>query len=480
VHTLKNSLNNSSLLRSLFNAFPDVIILKDREGRWIQANSLAQQLLGLKDDQWFGKTDMELMKRTDNDRDIIEFSMSDTLTWEKREPSQFEEVLSHPDGTIKYFDTVKIPFFQSDGKPQGLLVVARDITDRKKSVEALKEAEQKYRNLVEKALVGVYLIQGNHYLYVNPRFVEIFGYDSQEEIYLLGLQDLISPKERRISLENIYKRMSGEIESIRYQSQGVKKDGTIIDVDVHGSRTIYNGKPAIIGTLADITDQKRAEEFMRRSEKLSVIGELAAGVAHEIRNPLTSIKGFIQLFQQGFQKKEYFELITSELNRIETIVSEFLVLAKPQVIPFQKKDLVYILRSTIVLLMAQANLSNIQFRMEFDCESLFLYCGESQLKQVFINVIKNAIEAMPNGGEIWVKLKLTEENQVMISFVDKGQGIPLERVNRLGEPFYTTKEKGTGLGLMVSYRIIEAHNGRITVNSEPGLGTTIDVILPLG
>jgi signal transduction histidine kinase len=126
----------------------------------------------------------------------------------------------------------------------------------------------------------------------------------------------------------------------------------------------------------------------------------------------------------------------------------------------------------------QANLNNVQIITEFDSNIPDIWCEENQLKQVFVNILKNAIEAMDNGGKIFVQIKKIDDSNILIRFIDQGLGIEQERIDRLGEPFYSTKEKGTGLGLMVSFRIIERHNGKIKISSVKNQGTTVDVILP--
>ncbi|WP_251553810.1 ATP-binding protein [Neobacillus muris] len=238
-----------------------------------------------------------------------------------------------------------------------------------------------------------------------------------------------------------------------------------------------------ITVLKDVTEMAVMQEQLSKSDTLSVIGELAAGIAHEIRNPMTALKGFIQLLEGSIKKEHamYYEVITTELQRIDTIINEFLLLAKPQAIKYQLKDVNQIMRETIDLLNAHAVLHNIQFITEYGEELPPIYCEPNQLKKVFINLIKNAIEVMPHGGKIAVMTSQVRDRQgrIHISIQDEGKGIPKEQLKRLGEPFYTTKERGTGLGLMVSYKIIEDHKGTIWAESNEGKGTIFHITLPL-
>ncbi|WP_280769381.1 ATP-binding protein [Salipaludibacillus daqingensis] len=229
----------------------------------------------------------------------------------------------------------------------------------------------------------------------------------------------------------------------------------------------------------DITERKLVEETIRKSDKLTVVGELAAGVAHEIRNPLTSIQGFLQFLKPNYKDERYFDIMLSEIERIKLIINEMLVLSKPQAKNPEMKDVREICQMIIDLLESQANLNNIEILTEFDSNIPDIWCETNQLKQVFVNVLKNAMESMIDGGQIVVQIKKNDEETILIRFIDEGIGIEQKRIERLGEPFYSTKEKGTGLGLMVSYRIIEQHNGKIKFSSKKNQGTTVDIILPI-
>jgi two-component system sporulation sensor kinase A len=246
---------------------------------------------------------------------------------------------------------------------------------------------------------------------------------------------------------------------------------------------ILDGKGNKLGwsvSLRDITAWKIAQEHLQNSEKLSVAGQLAAGIAHEIRNPITSIKGFIQLMKSGIgEKQKYFDIMSSEIERIEFILSELLILAKPQSIKYERKDIRVLLSQVMTLLDTQAILNNIEFSAEFKPGVTHLYCDENQLKQVFINFIKNSIESMPKGGRITIEINSENDQEMLIRLYDQGCGIPKEVLSKLGQPFYTTKEKGTGLGFMVSKKIIENHSGKINVESEVNKGTMIEITLPV-
>ena len=268
-----------------------------------------------------------------------------------------------------------------------------------------------------------------------------------------------------------------------------QKESTVIveyDLTLKGSISFFEArcfpllKDKVMIIVRDITERKRTEELLNKSDTLAAIGQLAAGVAHEVRNPLTVIKGFIQLFQINPENQEkYFDLMLSEIERIESILHEFLSIAKTEVIPAEKKNLYLIFKNVVSLINTKAIMTNIQIDLVADSKELIIECCENQLKQVFINILQNSIEAMPKGGKILIHIKKTGNDEVIIDLIDEGVGIPEERIRRLGEPFYSTKEKGTGIGLMLSYKIIERHQGRISIMSEVGVGTSVTIHLPM-
>ncbi|WP_147535137.1 ATP-binding protein [Bacillus marasmi] len=229
----------------------------------------------------------------------------------------------------------------------------------------------------------------------------------------------------------------------------------------------------------NITEQKKAYDLILRSEKLAVVGELAAGVAHEIRNPLTSIKGFIQLAdQKGTFNPHHVQIMLGEILRIESIVSEYLSLAKPnENSPKSLQNIDTLLRNVITLFESQTNLRNIAIHSKLD-HSYQIMCNPNEIKQVLINIFQNAIEAIGSNGDIFIYLKNIPGSGVEITFIDNGCGIEKERLKKIGEPFFSTKEKGTGLGLLTSNRIIVKHNGTIKINSEVNKGTEVRVFLP--
>lgn len=351
--------------------------------------------------------------------------------------------------------------------------------DKKKTEILLEESELRYKSLFEHNPDPVLSLSLNGAIVnANPAFHEVFGY-RHNELVGRSFEPFILPEHLPFWLNHFQDTLKGATPN--FEITFLRSDGEGVELSVKNFPIFVNKQIAGVYTIAqDISERKRAEEMLLRSEKLSVVGQMAAGVAHEIRNPLTSLKGFVQLMQTkvaGFDT--YFNIMLEELERINFIVSEFLVIAKPQSVQFQPKDVASILNSTIVLLGSQALIHNVDLTTESEEGLPPILCDENQIKQVFINILNNSIDAMPEGGQIHIECRRQGEAHVVVRFTDQGCGIPEERIPRLGEPFYTTKEKGTGLGLMVTFKIIENHGGRMSISSEVNVGTTVEVTMPV-
>lgn len=219
-------------------------------------------------------------------------------------------------------------------------------------------------------------------------------------------------------------------------------------------------------------------EDMRQQEKLAVIGQMATAIAHEIKNPLSSLKGFTQLQQEKDKEDDqYYPIMLSEIDRINAIVSDLLILGRPNTAIKTEKNIGDIIHYVISVIEPHASRNNVNINLDLK-DSPTLTCDENQLKQVFINLIKNAMESMHIGGTITIHSE-SRGNIVEVSVSDEGCGIETGKLAKLGEPFYTTKENGTGLGLMVTKKIIDEHSGDFKINSVIGKGTTVKLTLPL-
>ncbi|MBA4537380.1 two-component sensor histidine kinase [Bacillus aquiflavi] len=227
--------------------------------------------------------------------------------------------------------------------------------------------------------------------------------------------------------------------------------------------------------------QASREKAQIEAQKLELVGTLAASTAHEIRNPLTGIKGLVQLLNEKYNSQQdqfYFSVINKEIERINEIVSEFLILGRPTAQKTEKIDLRMILLELEPIILSEANLNNIHYEFIAPDFPLLINCTKNHMKQVILNISKNAFESMENEGSLIIHLS-KEKKDCILKIVDTGIGIEEDKIDDIFKPFYTSKDYGTGLGLIVCNRIIQSFNGNIQIHSKKNKGTTVTITLPL-
>jgi two-component system, sporulation sensor kinase A len=458
--------------KSLFEHHPDIVFSISNDGKLSKINSACEKITGYSPDELLGLSASILMPE---DEETFKYHHELAI---QGQPQDFEIHIIHKNGHAVPLRLTNFPIIVNH-QIIGVYGIAKDVSEYKRKGEELRKIKKFYSRIVEESPDAVVISQNDQWVYVNDTGVKLLGCQSKEEALSRSFLDYIAPEFREIKKERLRRVTLGETAELMEQKL-VRADGKILCVDTISIPTFYDGKPAIHTIIRDMTERKKTQELLLRSEKLSVAGQLSAGIAHEIRNPLTAIKGFLQLMNAGQPaKQEYLNVITEELNRIEDILSELLLLAKPQALKREIIDIRILLEQMITLLRPQALLKNINLETEFKTGLFHITADENQLKQIFINFIKNAMEAMPNGGRIRVRASAEQPGWIQIQVIDNGCGIPEEQLSRLGEPFFTTKEKGTGLGLMVSRRIIEEHGGNLIIHSKINEGTTVEVKLPV-
>lgn len=350
-----------------------------------------------------------------------------------------------------------------------------DILNYRKTKEELLKAQEQLNTTIKEQQGMTFKAKK-----VNGQFIHTLC--DGELLYRLGLtpHDVVGhPLESFLPLElaryktEYYERAwqgeeltyyEGTVNGITYLAslRSIKRKGKVVE---------------IVASCVDITPLKQTEELLRKSETLSVVGQLAASMAHEVRNPLTTLKGFLQLAQQKSEiSPSHIQIMLEELDRINFIVSEFLSLTKSNT-QCREIELIDLIQSTIKFMEMQANMCNIQLELGVLDSGSTIWCEPNHIKQVLINLMKNAFEAMPNGGTVRIGIEVDSE-YVSVRIQDEGCGIPQDRLAQLGQPFYSTKEKGSGLGLLVCNRIVENHNGKIQFYTDLEKGTTVEVFLP--
>ncbi|MGF3104620.1 ATP-binding protein [Rossellomorea sp. DUT-2] len=226
-------------------------------------------------------------------------------------------------------------------------------------------------------------------------------------------------------------------------------------------------------------EQVRIKKELIKAEKFNVVSELAASVAHEIRNPMTTVRGFMQLLQRETltkEQKSFIDISIKELDHAQDVINQYLSLAKPQTEEYEVFSLTDTLNESVDVMSTYAVMNSIKINKNIE-DGLMIKGMKIEVKQVLLNLLKNAIEAIKENGEITAAARVHKDGRIMIVIQDNGVGMPPEQLKVLGRPYYSTKEKGTGLGLTVSYQIVKRMKGEIQVESERGVGTTFRIFL---
>jgi PAS domain S-box-containing protein len=300
------------------------------------------------------------------------------------------------------------------------------------------------------------------YIAVNDSWVNFFGYQREEVIGKTALElNLHSNSEKtqeaRKSLDE-----TGFVQETQMRTKG----GELRDVVRSNVRIDFNGEPCALYTLTDVTALKNYERKLAHLDRLNLVGEMAASLGHEIRNPLTTVRGFLQVFEKraaSAADKDNFALMIAELDRANAIISEFLSLAKNRVINLKPSKLNQIIDNLYPLMCAAAVSEGVGLLLMLE-NIPEIMADADEIRQLVLNLVRNATEAMGEGGQIILATRL-EGKTVVLSVKDTGHGIPPKIFERLGTPFLTTKEKGTGLGLPICYRIAERHNAKVLVDT---------------
>jgi two-component system sporulation sensor kinase A len=468
---------NLSRNKTLFFSNQNALYVLDLEGNFVQTNSACQKLSGYSEEELRKKSFNILLPPEDVDKIHSYFNraiMGEFQNYDCKFLNQMNQVI--------HINIMNIPISVQD-EIVGIYGVARDITEFKnfEGLEAEKEIqhrEETYRDLVEHSPDAVMIARDYEILFINETGRKLLGASSKEEILKKTIKDLLHPDYLEVALKRMkIVRNGSPTNFIEYKL--ICLDGSVIEAEIMGIPTIYQNKPARHIIIRDVQEKKKTQELIINSEKLATAGKLAAGIAHEVRNPLTAIKGFHQLMQtEHGSNKKYYEIINSEINRIELILNELLVLSKPQELKVEAVELIKLVEDVKTLIDTEALMNGVQIHTFYDYEALTIQCDKNQLKQVFINILKNSIEAISGNGIIKVEVKNHGPNKVKLLFNDDGCGIPESLLKRIGEPFFTTKENGTGLGIMISKQIVDNHNGQFHIWSDKE-GTLIEIILPI-
>jgi len=482
--------------RTLFEDSRDAIYITTREGKFIDANQSAFDLLG------YSREEMVALNARQLYVNAINGGRFQKEIEQKGFVRDYEVKLRKKDGTeIDCLFNVSVRR-APDGNILAYQGIIRDITERKRAEQALEESEEKYRNLVERANDGIAIAYDEVLQYVNPRLAQIIGY-TVEELTGTPFANYIVPEEVQKVVDRYNRRMAGEYVIPIYETALRHKDGRRIDVELNTGIIAYNGKPADLVIVRDITERKRAEEEKKKLEtqfqqaqKMEALGTLAGGIAHDFNNLLMGIQGNTALILYDTDSSHF---QYEKLKSIEELVQNGAQLTR-QLLGFSRRGKYQVKPIDINELIRKSSDMFSRTKKEITIHTKYqegiwpVEVDRGQIEQVLLNLFVNAWQAMPGKGELYLETEnvtLTETyikpyqvkpgKYVKISVTDTGVGIDKKTQQRIFDPFFTTKEmgRGTGLGLASAYGIVKNHSGIINVYSEKGKGTTFTIYLPI-
>ncbi len=533
-------------LQAVLDSSKAVIYVKDLQGRYCLINRRFESLFRISKREVVGKTDLDIFPAEVADA----FRANDLKVARGRSPLELEECAPHDDGEHTYL-SIKVPLVGADGEPYAVCGISTDISERKRAEAALHESEERFRGAFDAAAVGMVVASPDgRFLEVNESFCRIVGYD-EAELLSLDFHAITHPDDLDADLGNALALMDGRIPSYRMEKRYIHKHGHVVWVVLSVSPVRdAGGRPAsFVGLIEDITPRKQAEERLQaqnlllqtmaeserrahaalkqaqvqliQSEKLSALGQMVAGVAHEINNPLAFVTNNVAVLRRDVDNlndllglyreadtalaehapgllapiRELAERIdlpyTIEnldqlstrslegLRRIRQIVRDLRDFARLDEGDLKEADLNDGIASTLNVVRNRAKERGVELRS--DLQPLpTLACYPGKINQVVLNLVVNALDACPAGGHVALTTRAVAD-RVEIEVVDDGSGIAPEVRDKIFDPFFTTKPvgEGTGLGLSISYGIVQAHGGRIEVESTPGRGSRFLVALPL-
>ncbi len=411
----------------------------------------------------------------------------------RQEPVQhFLEIdVCRTDGVLVPVE-MALSFVDFQGAPASVVFV-RDISERKHALEALRSSEQRFRELVEAAPEAVVVVAGNKLLYVNRALVRILGYDGPEEVVATPLRDLLLPRDFADYLERAARGPASNQRLGPRAYHFIHRDGTVVTLEVSSIPIEFDGAAALLGFGRDVTDRARLQAKLVQADRMATVGTLAAGVAHEVNNPLAYVllnlgslaKELPALLPEGEARDRVMQMLTAAQDgteRVATIVRDLRAVSRWDGEGSRLVDLRRVLEATTNIAGSELR-ERARLVLELD-ETPPVLANEGRLGQVFLNLLLNAAQAIPKGrpddNEVRVTLAFEGERDVVVAISDTGAGIPQEQLERVFEPFFTTRPfgSGTGLGLSICQGIVTASDGTLTVESEVGRGTTFRVKLP--
>lgn len=472
-----------------FNSVHDPIFILDKENRIKRLNIAAAQLLKMDFKEAVGQPCYRLIHGTENPPEFCPHRQ--TLETGKPAWAEVEEPFL---GGV--FEITTTPLLDESGNTIGSVHVTRDITERKRAEEAVRESEKKYRSVIANANDAIFIAHDGFVKFPNPSTLAITGY-SEKEYATTPFMNLIHPEDREMVLDRHNRRLKGEDVPNNYSFRVLNKAGEELWVQLNAVSIDWEGRPAVLCFLRDITSQKRLEAQFQQAQKMEAVGTLAGGVAHDFNNLLQTVLGYTEILLMDDRSRVLFsedlQQIKRAAHRGAELTQQLLTFSRKVQTKLSPVDLNEEVRQ-VEKLLRRTIPKMIEFELDLADDLRMINADPAQVEQVLMNLTVNAKDAMPEGGRLIFKTEnifIIEEfykehlwakpgHYAQLTVSDTGHGMDGETIKHIFDPFYTTKGvgKGTGLGLAMVYGIVKSHEGYILCESEPGKGTTFRIYFP--
>ena len=471
----------------ILDSLVEHVIYEDKEMKILWANRAASESAGLVYEQLIGRHCYEVWPQRSD-------PCPDCPVVKAMETDQPQKVTKKtPDGRAWFIQGS--PVRDVNGNIVGAIETTLEITESMRAEEALRESEEKYRNLVERANDGIAIIQDTLIKYINPRLAEISGY-TYDEVVGKPFTDYIHPDEIPKVVEYYQRRLAGEEIPSIYETALRHKDGSKIDIEFNTSLITYQKKPTAFAFIRDLTERKRLEAQLQQVRRMEAIGTLAGGISHDFNNLLMGILGSASLMLSNIRPNHpHYEGLKDIEQHVQSgaeLTKQLLGFARGGRYEVKPIDLNKLIKKTSE--MFGRTKKEIKICKKYQENIWPIEADQSQIEQVLLNLYVNAWQAMPGGGDLYLQSENVslDQNQakplgiehrrryVKLSITDTGAGMDEATRRRIFDPFFTTKEmgRGTGLGLASVYGIVKNHGGIIEVNSQKGEGTTFTIYMP--
>lgn len=471
--TIRDLRHSEEKFSNAFHYSPDVITISSlKDARYLDANDAFLHLAGFERDEVIGHTSYDIniwLYQSDRDRLMQHLQ-------ENGRVRNLEFVFRDRRGELKT-TLISADIINVSGE-DCLLCVVKDITDRKKMERDLILSEQRFNKAFNFSPItmSITALEDGRFLSVNESFCHVLGYTREHLLHTNSIKIgfWVNPEQReevkRIitaggsvrDMEVRFRREKGDIRLGLYSAEKIELDGEI----------------CILSQFIDMTERKHMENEMNRLGQLNLVGEMAAGIAHEIRNPMTTVRGYIQLLKETEKYADEFEsfnLMIEELDRANSIITEFLSLAKNKMVEIKSVNLNTILNNVYPLILAKAMMQDKRIILNLG-KIPDLLIDEQEIRQLILNLSNNGLESITEGKAVFLST-YTSDNQVILAVRDQGEGIKEEVIEKIGTPFFSTKEGGTGLGLAICYGIASRYNAKIEIDTS-SKGSTFYVCFP--